>query len=68
MMNRAERRARGYYKPVGLVPEGLVVDQDEQFPRYLRRHVLALNPFVPNTRRVRKARARIKRLLGRSFE
>ena len=64
-MNRAERRARGFYFPVGLLPEGLEVPQEQMMLRYVRRHVLALHPRIAATRRVRKQRARIGRALDR---
>ena len=64
-MNRETRRAHGIYVPVGIVPEGVEVPTVDDYPRYMRRHILAMMPGNALTRRVRKQRARIARLYRR---
>lgn len=62
--NRKTRRAMGFRVPVGLLTaehEGLEVQQEDETPRYVRRH---FRGFVGGkTRRVRKERARISRIM-----
>ena len=61
-LNRHERRARGIRTPVGLVPEGLVVQQATQVPRYVRRKIAAFQSKL-RTRRNRKVKAKVRRLM-----
>lgn len=57
-MNRVQRRAIGFGGRVNVEPYQFIA------PRYVRRHANAIDASAGNTRRVRKARARIARLAG----
>lgn len=62
---RETRRAAGYRKPVDLLPPELegAVPREYTYPRYVRRHYMAMMPTASPIRRVRKQRARLIRLM-----
>lgn len=60
--NRETRRRAGVRWPVGLLPRGVEAPQVRSMPRYARRHVEAL--MAPSTRRNRRHRARIVRVMA----